>query len=430
MRRLVQPAHRRARALLLLAVGVFAVAVLASTRRLERAYEASSTVDTEAVWMAYQLEFELQRLLLAAERYAAGPAASSHDELALRFDILWSRIPPVREGADGALLRSTTDVEAVVAELEGLLREAEPPFTGSAPDPAEVVAFVPRFEAFRAPLRAVVLEALAESARRQRRLHASLLGHLSANRVATLGLAATLLALLALMWFDKRRASGLLDLSRQEARAVRRLAEEDELTGLANRRLFERRLDEMLPAGSRGEGRVALLLLDLDRFKEVNDTLGHGAGDRLLQAVAGRLRGQLRRDEVVARLGGDEFVILQAGVRNPQMVGALAERIVASLARPFEIEGHRVRIGTSIGIAVAPDHADDRRRLLRLADAALYRAKAGDGPVCVTTVPAAESSGETARCAPRAGPEAGVGDTQDHEASSMAAIPSPHTRRP
>ena len=125
-------------------------------------------------------------------------------------------------------------------------------------------------------------------------------------------------------------------------------------------------------------------MLDLDRFKNVNDSLGHAAGDTLLRQVADRLRSTLRNTDVLARLGGDEFAIVQSEC-DDQRAGSidLATRISKLIAEPFQLPGHRVEIGTSIGIAMAPEHGDDQEQLLKKADLALYRSKSA-GRNCFT----------------------------------------------
>jgi diguanylate cyclase (GGDEF)-like protein len=156
-------------------------------------------------------------------------------------------------------------------------------------------------------------------------------------------------------------------------------ADHDELTGLANRQSFRRRLDQAIGrARADGEG-FALLYLDLDRFKQVNDTRGHPVGDRLLCCVAARIREEVRTADLVARIGGDEFIIL---LTRSAPAEALAARLLASLPRPYEIEGQAIEIGVSIGIACCPRDADTTELLLQRADAALYAAKgAGRGTV-------------------------------------------------
>jgi diguanylate cyclase (GGDEF)-like protein/PAS domain S-box-containing protein len=159
-----------------------------------------------------------------------------------------------------------------------------------------------------------------------------------------------------------------------EARIVH-MAHHDTLTDLPNRMFFCERLDETLLRARRYEEQLAVLYLDLDQFKQVNDTLGHPAGDRLLQAVADRLRACLRNCDMVARFGGDEFAVLQIGLAGPHEAGILAERIVTLLSEPYDIEGRQVVIGASIGIALAPADGETAEQLLGNADLALYRAK-------------------------------------------------------
>ena len=152
------------------------------------------------------------------------------------------------------------------------------------------------------------------------------------------------------------------------------MARHDALTGLPNRVLLREAMDSAVDGAKRGE-RCAIFCLDLDRFKQVNDTLGHPVGDALLRAVTERLLGSVRETDLVARIGGDEFAIVQRNVDQPTSAEALARRIIGELGRTFDIEGNRISIGTSVGIAVAPQDGDDVDRLLRNADLALYRAK-------------------------------------------------------
>jgi diguanylate cyclase (GGDEF)-like protein/PAS domain S-box-containing protein len=162
------------------------------------------------------------------------------------------------------------------------------------------------------------------------------------------------------------------------------LAHHDALTGLANRAALAQKIEEAAARQRRRDEAFTVLLLDLDRFKQVNDTLGHPAGDTLLIEVAMRLKSLLRETDVLARLGGDEFAIIQAGEANQREAArSLAERIIAMLGKPFAIEGADISIGTSIGIALAPEHGAASDSLLKMADLALYRAKsAGRNGYC------------------------------------------------
>ena len=158
-----------------------------------------------------------------------------------------------------------------------------------------------------------------------------------------------------------------------EARMVH-LAHHDALTDLPNRVLFRQKLEHALAYARHGGG-LALLCLDLDQFKAVNDTLGHPVGDELLRAVSERLAGQLRETDTVARLGGDEFAIVQSRIEKPAEATAFAARLIELIEAPFDVAGHQIVIGTSIGIAFAPQDGMDADQLLRSADLALYRAK-------------------------------------------------------
>ena len=153
------------------------------------------------------------------------------------------------------------------------------------------------------------------------------------------------------------------------------MARHDALTGLPNRTLLSEHMVHGLARARRG-GSLAVLCLDLDRFKAVNDSLGHAVGDALLCAVARRLQDFTRETDLIVRLGGDEFVIVQEDARQPTEASALAARLVEALAIPFEVAGHQAVIGASIGIALSGDGVNSYDALLRCADLALYRAKA------------------------------------------------------
>ena len=163
---------------------------------------------------------------------------------------------------------------------------------------------------------------------------------------------------------------------RADAR-IAHLARHDSLTNLANRVLLRERLESAVTNVSR-DGLFAVYCLDLDNFKKVNDAFGHSMGDELLKVVSSRLLGAVGNAAVVARIGGDEFAIVEGGIARPEQCSELAARIIQSVGQPYEIEGRQVVIGTSIGIAVAPNDGLDPDQLLRNADMALYLAK-GDG---------------------------------------------------
>lgn len=158
-------------------------------------------------------------------------------------------------------------------------------------------------------------------------------------------------------------------------RRLHEMAHTDPLTGLANRIHFRERLGQSLAASLDGRRVTALFWLDLDRFKTINDALGHPIGDALLRQVAGRLKRSLGEQDTVARLGGDEFALLQSGCSSEEEAARLAERLIQVLAIPFDVEGHHVVIGVSVGIVFAPRDGQVVDDLLKKADIALYRAK-------------------------------------------------------
>jgi diguanylate cyclase (GGDEF)-like protein/PAS domain S-box-containing protein len=165
-----------------------------------------------------------------------------------------------------------------------------------------------------------------------------------------------------------------------EAR-IAHMAHHDGLTNLPNRELYQERLKQALEQSQPGNRRVAVLCVDLDLFKNVNDSFGHPMGDRLLKAVADRLRSELRGNNLVARLGGDEFAIVLAADVSPNEASDYAARLIKALSATYDIDGIEVVIGASIGIALSPGDGDTSEELMRNADMALYRAKSDGGGV-------------------------------------------------
>ncbi len=168
--------------------------------------------------------------------------------------------------------------------------------------------------------------------------------------------------------------SDISQLKENEAH-IRHLAYFDPLTGLPNRRLLEDRLQVALAHAHRNRNRAAVLFIDLDRFKRINDSLGHEVGDQLLMEIARRLCACLREDDTVARMGGDEFIAVLSDLTDPDDAAHTATRIIESLRRPVQVDGHELTVTTSIGISIFPDDSRDPVALIKNADTAMYRAK-------------------------------------------------------
>ncbi len=172
---------------------------------------------------------------------------------------------------------------------------------------------------------------------------------------------------------------------KQAEERLRYLATHDPLTGLPNRELFRDRLDQALvrsrraKAGYSEKWKLAVLLLDLDNFKEINDTLGHGWGDQALRIVADRLQACVRKSDSISRLGGDEFTILLEGIAAKESCTIVANKVLSAIHQPIELSGRVFRLSASIGISVYPEHGEDGETLIKHADVAMYRAKQHKG---------------------------------------------------
>jgi diguanylate cyclase (GGDEF)-like protein len=174
---------------------------------------------------------------------------------------------------------------------------------------------------------------------------------------------------------DDPHAQAALQTLRDAFTVARKRASIDPLTGLMNRASFDRVLPEALARAARTQSELALLFMDLDGFKSVNDKNGHPAGDSLLKEVARRVTSSVREDDLLARYGGDEFVVLLESFADRGVISAIAARIIDTLSAPLSVEGIDVQLSVSIGVALFPDHAHDAKELVLRADAAMYWAK-------------------------------------------------------
>lgn len=237
--------------------------------------------------------------------------------------------------------------------------------SGKARSPLEKALF-PAF-VYKKPL-ATLGEPFALTVRRQVGWSDLSLGLLAL--VAVLTLASSLLLVAYLRAHQRGR---VLQIKHQNR--LWELANHDTLTGLPNRMLLLDRMTQLLARARRRKGRLAVMFLDLDDFKDVNDSYGHDAGDRLLRFVAERLRAAVRTDDTVARISGDEFVVLVEGVQSPQALETLRQKIQRKLAEGFEVDGRVIRVQASAGVATFPDDGDTPDTLIRQADLRMYAAK-------------------------------------------------------
>jgi two-component system cell cycle response regulator len=167
----------------------------------------------------------------------------------------------------------------------------------------------------------------------------------------------------------------LHQVTRNHGKVLEALALTDPLTGLANRRLLAERLSMAIVHARRNNSSMAVVYLDLDGFKQINNTLGHGAGDVLLKMVAARLTATVREEDTVARQGGDEFVIMLSHISSPDDAHTVALKVIQAVTQPYVLDGQTVRVTTSVGVGVYPIHGEDVDTLMKCADRALYEAK-------------------------------------------------------
>ncbi|HMR29313.1 MAG TPA: EAL domain-containing protein [Geminicoccaceae bacterium] len=360
---------------IVLALAVLFVGYVYFSQRLRTASDHLLSANNEAQWMAFQTEMELARLRLAAERYAFAIEPVGREAVIERVDLLRSRLPLLIEGADSALIRDASDVETLVPRLEAELGEVERLLRSQPPGPALGAAIDARLEPLAEPVREMVLAVLHASSTLHYEIQTGIERLAEGHWVALVSILIGLAMLVALLLREILRTQRLLREAALAERLAAELANHDALTGLPNRRLFQDRLDHALAVTRRRGGRLALHLIDLDRFKEVNDRHGHAAGDALLRAMAQRMVACLRAADTLARLGGDEFAILQLDIEGPGDVSALMARLDAAIRQPVDIGGAALRSTASIGTALSPGDGDDADTLLRHADVALYRAK-------------------------------------------------------
>ncbi len=345
--------------LLMLVVLTFAASAVVAFHRHKQTADILAVSDKTSAWTLISLETEYLKFIQALQRYALEEGGS--DPLRQRFEILWSRIDVALEGKESTMLRQNPDVRRLVdamrvalAELEGMVFALEP---GKTPAYERIRD---RLEPFALPLRQAV-----GSHFRGREAYANRDAADEVHQefgVYLFGLFLSGMAMIVFLLLESRKS--------------RRQALHDSLTDLPNRLHFSSHLKATLQQAECESSIFAVHVIDLDGFKEVNDTLGHAAGDVLLKHVADVLSQDMRANDLVARLGGDEFAIIQTGIQSADCAAKLAQRISESIGHEVDVFGNSCMVAASIGISIYPQDTENPTQLLINADMAMYRAKA------------------------------------------------------
>ena len=340
-------------------------------------------------WLASQAALEVTELESVTAAALVPGSGVDEGDAQLWLDIVANRVQVFEGDEIAEFVATSPELAAIVARLRTSVQAGQALMKGSA-SPERLRQVFVLFRALNAPMSHLASAAnthggeLAEQDQQQlSNLHwlfAAILGALTLCSFCLIG---------ALLRHNRLLAQAREQVVQQNQALERRdhellsqtariffMAHHDALTGLPNRLQFHERLQTALEQQRRPDDGIALLCLDLDHFKQVNDTLGHPAGDLLLKEVAGRLRACVRDGDLVARLGGDEFAVLQCGASQPEYASVLAQRIVEALGAPYDLGGDRAVIGASVGVAVVTPHLCSADLLLRSADLALYQAKA------------------------------------------------------
>ncbi|KFG68030.1 hypothetical protein JH26_19130 [Microvirga sp. BSC39] len=324
-------------------------------------------------WEAGQATSEFMRLEQRLAEFASGKSKLDQDEVRLRYDILLGRAQILNEGSFKDLLQTSPEHGETLVEFQKRLAAVQPLIEeiGQRPEAAQEALEILN------PLEGPLAQLASASHNHGAALVQKDQQELIRLHWAFSGIAVSLILIGVVLIILLNRHNRLLGHAHEELHV---LAHQDALTGLPNRVVLRNQLEQAL-SSRRSNGRtIAVSYLDLDHFKDVNDSFGHETGDELLKAVAERLRdcipsheGQVRN--LISRFGGDEFAILQTGIRRPEESAALASRIVEALRAPFSVNGQEIFIGTSIGIALAQGPVTSSQ-ILKHADMALYHAKA------------------------------------------------------
>jgi diguanylate cyclase (GGDEF)-like protein len=359
-----------------LVVGGFLLAAIYFTMMIsERQHALRRIARYNPTWQAHQVLKEFMTLDQSLRMFKDGDSDGDKEKVQLRYDIFAGTVNSLAKGSFRDIIERDPGFERTIRDLEGLTNDAAPVIGNlNSPDNARAaLQILHPLQSSLTQLPSITFNhgaALAsEDQQELTRLHwifSSIVGCLILFGLALIALLARHNILLERTY--RRMGNLTADLAY--------LAHHDPLTGLANRVLFQEQLEQSLAKARDDGSTLAVLYLDLDLFKNVNDTLGHETGDQLLKTVATRIRGCVQGNSVIARLGGDEFAILMRPINIMQECTVLASRIVKEIGSVYDIDGHEIVIGTSIGIASTELGTSSPEQLLKQADMALYRAKA------------------------------------------------------
>ncbi|HEY5718652.1 MAG TPA: bifunctional diguanylate cyclase/phosphodiesterase [Motiliproteus sp.] len=348
--------------LLALLVMVFAASAVISGYRHTSDMKQLAMLQKTGVWALSELDRELQRFIHVTE--LVGLSQRTHDQLMLRYDLLWSRLQVLQSGEETREIREMANALPVLVDTELVLRGTEMSvLTLQMGQRAEAQRITTRYEPLLRQVRDLTVDAFNSQTASSR--ESRLLGMAPTFALSLLGMMISgfILVMMLILEGFKRRRQALMD----------------ELTGVPNRHAFNRQLIQMSARQRRNGGRMALMLVDLNDFKEVNDAFGHAQGDQLLCVVAKRIRTAVREEEVISRVGGDEFAVLLESIEHFEEASVLAQRVIEYLSRPYRVGGSEIFISISIGISFYPDDDKDIQHVLNNANTALVLAKLDSG---------------------------------------------------
>ena len=368
---------RHALLISILVVGGLVAWQISATLR-ERADNMMRYIRVDA-WAVEQLEYELQMFRSRLARHVAGDADAPMQSLREQLTTVAATAPLLNRGPEYDHFRLFVDIDGMASAVVAAVAGIEELISGR-DDLRSDLEMLSRLEATLAPtilrLRQLMIDVATIRMELQDGDLANVRWLIGVNHWMLLafgGITTLLIFMLMREALDARRAERI---ARDSERQARHIAEHDALTGLPNRMLFQARLREAIARAAAAGHDVVLLTLDLDGFKDINDTFGHDFGDAVLNAAADQLRRSLPADAFLVRLGGDEFAVIRTGSGGGESEDALAHRLLATFQEPLACADRTVQVGTSIGAARFPDDGTDAETLMRAADLALHAAKA------------------------------------------------------